>query len=458
MAVKVSGCDLGKASASFVIASVDADGVFSVESTAHIPHDEKPFEVFQKWYRENHGGQFAALGATGLYAGELVAPAMVFPEDACQQAAIEANPAFPGEMNLVSVGARGYSVLARRPLDGAPGDDGSDASKAVGRREALRFLYQFLENDKCSSGAGENVAKMTKRFGLEIPAADELAGSAEKSVPITARCSVFAKSEMTHYANQGKPVRELLKGFFGSVAGNAAGLLAKNNAAGPTYLIGGLTRIQSFVDAFALAAGREVALPENHLTFEAEGAARIAAARIGAKAGPAMPEDPAELVVVRAKRFTVLPPASASSDRVTVMPGIAPAADVSGRPVVLGLDLGSTGAKAVLTSIESGLPLMDVYDQTRGNPVDAARRLVEAILAAGRPDVRAVGITGSGREAVATLVRTVFSGGNGGPGKLCVLNEIVAHAAAAIACDPDGGEDLSIPSSRSAARTPSTFA
>ena len=435
MTKKIAGCDLGKASASFVIANVKEDGSFEVENTAHISHDGNPFEVFKKWYQENNVGQCAALGATGLYAGELKDPVLVFPEDACQEAAIEADAAAPDEMNIVSVGARGYSVLARRPAEGVL------QANAGNPKNVSRYFYQFLENDKCSSGAGENIAKMTNRFGMEIAAADALAMSADNSIPITARCSVFAKSEMTHYANQGKPANELFKGFFGSVASNTAGLLAKNNTSGPIYLIGGLTRIASFVDAFSVAAAREVVLPENCLTFEAEGAARIAAAHASPNA---MPKDPELLIDIQAKRFTVLPPASDFKDKVTVMADIAKAADWENQPSVLGLDLGSTGAKAVLTSIATGEPLMDIYDSTRGNPVDAARRLVATILDSGRPDVRAMGLTGSGREAVAILARTVFADENGQAERISVLNEIVAHATAAISCDPDHGADMSI--------------
>ncbi len=436
--IKIAGCDMGKASASFVIASINGDGSVDVENTAHISHEGNPFEAFKKWYRDNNVVECAALGATGLYAGELKRPVLVFPEDACQEAALEADPMFPDEMNLVSVGARGYSVLARRPAEVGSGANAPDA------KNASQFFYQYLENDKCSSGAGENIAKMTNRFGLEIETADDLAVSAEKSIPITARCSVFAKSEMTHYANQGKPASELFKGFFGSVASNTAGLLAKNNTGGPAYLIGGLTRIASFVNAFSAAAGKEVVVPENRLTFEAEGAARIAAAYVAANEAAKMPKDPESLIDIHEKRFTVLSPASAFKDRVTVMPEIVKASDWENQPAVLGLDLGSTGAKAVLTSIETGEPLMDVYDRTKGNPVDAARRLVSAILEAGRPDVRAVGLTGSGREAVATLARTVFADENGQADRISVLNEIVAHATAAISCDPDKGADMSI--------------
>ncbi|MFZ5572560.1 MAG: BadF/BadG/BcrA/BcrD ATPase family protein, partial [Thermodesulfobacteriota bacterium] len=437
MTVTIAGCDLGKASASFVTACLHENGVMEVETATRVSHDGNPFGVFKTWYAEKRIYECAGLGATGLYADELDAPVQVFPEDACQEAALEANPMFPEEMHLVSVGARGYSVLSRRLADIKAPKNGDP-----------RFVYHFLENDKCSSGAGENVVKIAGRFGLGIEEADRLAQSALNTIPITARCSVFAKSEMTHYANQGKPVSDLFKGFFGSAARNAGALLSKNRVNGPVYLAGGLTRIASFVDAFSEAIGEEALLPDNCLTLEAEGAARIAAIQLKVKKALRLPENPDDLIRIRGMRFAVLEPAAAYRDRVQVMPEIHAPENWRNQPVILGLDLGSTGAKAVLTSIETGKPLLDVYDRTKGNPVDAARRLVSAILEKGRPDVRAVGLTGSGREAVATLARTVFPDSGEGVGKtggkVCVLNEIVAHATAAIFCDPDQGKDMSI--------------
>ncbi|MCP4627476.1 MAG: hypothetical protein GY850_28780, partial [bacterium] len=351
---------------------------------------------------------------------------------------LETDPKYPDKINLVSVGARGYSVLSREPAKNtlpieSPGESTETANKA-------RFQYHYTENHKCSSGAGENVLKIAARFGTQIEEADRLALAADQSIPITARCSVFAKSEMTHYANQGKAIGDLFNGFFSSMAQNTAALLSRNRVDGPVYLIGGLTRIQSFVNAFAEKLNQEIQLPENHLTFEALGAAKLAADHINNSSDLSLPENPEDLFKIREKRFTVLKPASDAKKNVTFMDQSRPAPDLAHQPTVLGLDLGSTGAKAVLTSLETGEPLLDVYDTTRGNPVDAARRLVSTILEKVRPDVRAVGLTGSGREAVSTLARTVFPD----PAQICVLNEIVAHATSAIKCDPDNGKDMSI--------------
>ena len=90
MKSRVAGCDLGKASASFVIATVSERGDFTVEEMENILHEGKPLEIFRKWYAEKNGAAFDALAVTGLYAEAFVSPAVILPEDSCQEAALEA--------------------------------------------------------------------------------------------------------------------------------------------------------------------------------------------------------------------------------------------------------------------------------------------------------------------------------------------------------------------------------
>lgn len=427
---RIAGCDLGKASAGFSIAEVDENGKVEIVESEYIIHDGNPFKVFQKWYTEKNISSCSALGATGHYAEELVAPVMVFPEEACREAILDADSSFPETMNLVSAGASGYSVISRLP-----------ALELNGKSK--KFYYQYLENDKCSSGSGENIQKISARFGLEIEEADKLAKNADGIIPITARCSVFSKSEMTHYANQGKETSDLFKGFFSSVAGNISALLSRNKVDGPVYFIGGCTQVDSLKNAFEETINETIIYPKNPLTFEAEGAILIALESLKNNS-VSLPENSEELISISKKRFHVMQPAVKSKENVTVLPETVYCKDWEKQPAVLGMDLGSTGAKAVLTSIETGEPLLDVYDRTKGNPVDAARRLIDDILKKGNPDIRGIGLTGSGREAVATLTRSVFQKDEIESNTICVLNEIVAHATAAIRLDPDSGKDLSI--------------
>ncbi len=419
MTTRIAGVDLGKSTASFAHGELEDDGTIHWTERSNVTHEGHPHEVFAAWYRDADIAGCAALGVTGAYASEIRSPAISLPEDACQEAALTAVSDLPGELRVLSIGARGYSALCR-----VPGID-----------QALDCRY--LENDKCSSGTGQNIAKIAGRFGLSIQEADALALTADDATPITARCSVFAKSEMTHYANQGKPAAELFAGYFTSVARNAHALLARNGGSGPVYLIGGCSQIQSLRKALETMVDGEVRSVADPLTFEAAGAAVLAAETI-ARNKP-LPADPTALIAQDKRRFETDRPAREWAHKVTLMPSIPPAEDWASQPSILGLDLGSTGAKAVLVSVNDGQPLLDVYDSTRGNPVDAARRLISTILERGAPDVKAIAVTGSGREAVATLVRAVFA-----DNEPIVLNEIVAHATAAVRCDPEGGRDLTV--------------
>jgi activator of 2-hydroxyglutaryl-CoA dehydratase/predicted nucleotide-binding protein (sugar kinase/HSP70/actin superfamily) len=416
----IAACDIGKSSISFATAIVQSDNRLIWEKIDYRPHEGNPFDLFRKWYTEHHISKCRLLFATGIYADQLGEPVIVLPEDICQESALEYDTHFPDQVNLIRVGARGYSVLSRE-------------------KTSQNYQYHYLENDKCSSGAGENIQKIVARFGLDIAGADQLAQSASKSIPITARCAVFSKSEMTHYANQGKPLADLFRGFFESVARNASALLKRNQIDGPLYLIGGCAQIQSLVNAFETICKQHVQLPNNYLAFEALGACAMATKYLDSPHMP-LPTEPDQLIQEKKKRFKVLSPAIRWKDNTTLMSGPSIAENPYEIPVVLGLDLGSTGSKAVLTSIQTGEPVLDVYDRTNGNPIDAAYRLIQAILLEGVPDVRGIGLTGSGREAVGTLVRGVFPEVN----SIVILNEIVAHATASIRCDADKGKDLTI--------------
>jgi len=413
---RLGGCDLGKSTACFAVGRLERDGTLVVEQTRTVAHDGRPFEAFASWYREVGAADFAAIGATGLHGRELITPVVSgLPEDACVEAALPAS----GPLNVVRVGARGYSVWTR------------DAAGNV----------SFAENERCSSGTGETMVKIASRFGLAIEEADALAASATRSTPITARCSVFAKSEMTHFGNQGKPADELFRGYFESVARHAASLLVRARVPGPVWLVGGCSRISTFVSSFREQVGGDVVVPPSALVLEALGALHLAAEHAEHALAAPLPAEPQELVSAGERGFGTLAVTAEQHDRVTrLQPDPVPPGAMTA-PSVLGLDLGSTGSKAVLTSLADGRCVLDLYDRTRGNPVDAMKRLVASLLDRCTPDVRAIGLTGSGREAAATVLRATWPELSD---RIVVINEIVAHATAAIRCDPEAGESLSI--------------
>ena len=107
----------------------------------------------------------------------------------------------------------------------------------------------------------------------------------------------------------------------------------------------------------------------------------------------------------------------------------------------LGIDIGSTSTKAILTNTDHA-PIAGFYTYTAGKPVEAVQSIFEAIDdLAGKKEIKlafkGVGTTGSGRKFVGKIIRADL-----------IVDEITAHAKAAYALNPQtdtiieiGGQD-----------------
>ena len=102
------------------------------------------------------------------------------------------------------------------------------------------------------------------------------------------------------------------------------------------------------------------------------------------------------------------------------------------RRVVIGLDIGSTGSKAVAIDVLTQETYWEAYRETLGDPVGAAQALLRrfAESSAARGWVVAFGATGSGREVAGSLLTSCY-----GKDAVFIVNEIVAHATGALHYD-----------------------
>jgi activator of 2-hydroxyglutaryl-CoA dehydratase/predicted nucleotide-binding protein (sugar kinase/HSP70/actin superfamily) len=424
-AVLLIGVDAGKVTTSLAWGRVGEEGLLIVEGTSAARHLGEPLAPFFSLYRSLGPARIAGVVATGAFGDRLAPPALAgIPEEIAQEWAVRALYDDDGPLNVVRVGGSGYSVLTR---------------DAAGRIE-------YETNERCSAGTGETVEGLCSRLGCSLDEAVALASRADRGIAVTSRCAVFAKSELTHFANQGEDHGRLFRGLFESVARNVHALYDRVKVDGPVVLVGHGAQIGPLAEAFRGLAGTPVDVPAEAGVFEALGALRIAASR--EPSGSEWPKRPEAMVVERRGRVRTLAPAAAGPGSVVQLDGFAGsgrvatetgAAGAGPSAVVLGLDLGSTGSKALLLDPATGAVLADVYRRTDGNPIEAAKKLIEA-LDCERP-VTAIGVTGSGRDAVATVMCAAYPRLEG---RLTVLNEIVAHAAAAVRFDADGGRSLSI--------------
>ena len=157
---------------------------------------------------------------------------------------------------VVSIGSHGFSVLELR----------------------ANGVEVFRENSRCSQGTGNFLRQLIERFSLTIEQAGELCATVDRSAPLSGRCPVILKTDMTHLANKGEDRARILAGLFDAVCENVMVLLKPGRSPSPVSLIGGVSRsprVQKVFGETLARNGMSLQLLDNelYLYLEALGAA-----------------------------------------------------------------------------------------------------------------------------------------------------------------------------------------
>jgi predicted CoA-substrate-specific enzyme activase len=307
---------------------------------------------------------------------------------------------------VIDIGAHGFSVLSLEA-------DGRDS---------------YRENPRCSQGTGNFLRQLVERFGLAPEEADAIASGAT-AAPLSGRCPVILKTDMTHLANKGEDRARILAGLFDAICENVQ-VLVRSCGPREVVLAGGVGQSRRVQENFrAWLSTRQMTLTESAddaLYLDAIGCAALAAER------SVRPPPVRELFrALDHAALDRLPPLAAALPRVRRLARTAPPAGDG--EVILGLDVGSTGSKVVALDASTRQPAWEAYVRTAGDPVGAAQALVREFAEGpcGSRPVAGMGVTGSGREIVGSLMATCY-----GAERIHVLNEIAAHAEGARAYDP----------------------
>lgn len=418
----VLGIDVGAESVKLVGIRRGLNGFESVLSR-RVEHRKDPQAAFRAALGDVSLERVVTLAATGRLARVLRVPSV--PTKAALRRGVRALYPELEEVTVIVIGAHGFSVLEIRP----------------GGRD------WFQQNARCSQGTGNFLSQLVERFGLSIEEASSLCEHEPRPAPLSGRCPVILKTDMTHLANHGEERSRILAGLYDAVAENVVTLVRPRLAPRRVLLIGGVARserIRGKIGEWLAARGMELcaAGPED------EGLEAVGAATHALESAPVTPPTAVEELLVTARQAELerVPALRGALERVRRMsrPEVSVSWD-SPRELVIGLDIGSTGSKAVAVDASSGDPLWEAYASTEGAPVRAAQRLLESFRSElpERATVRAFGVTGSGREIAGSLLRTAY-----GDDVVFVLNEIAAHARGAVAFDPEvdtifeiGGQD-----------------
>ncbi|MEA3339826.1 MAG: acyl-CoA dehydratase activase, partial [Chloroflexota bacterium] len=296
-------------------------------------------------------------------------------------------------------------------------------------------ISNVLTGNKCASGTGEFFLQQLRRMNVSLKDAAQWA-AAQEPYRVSGRCSVFCKSDCTHATNKGVPKSKVTAGLCKMMADKILELLKKVKRQ-HIMLTGGTALNQMMVEYLH----REISgliVPEQAPYFEALGAALWA---LENKTDPF--PGLSNLFLTEVAPFTTLSSLRNFKNMVefkTMETGEVRVGD----KCILGLDVGSTTTKAVLLRKDDNAICASVYLRTNGDPVGASRQCYASILKQVKKktdpseiSITGLGVTGSGRQIAGLHALT-----DG------VLNEIIAHASAAIFFDPNvdtlfeiGGQD-----------------
>ncbi len=307
----------------------------------------------------------------------------------------------------------------------------------------------FRANTGCAAGTGSFLDQQALRLKLENSAVlSDLARSNTGAVPaIASRCAVFAKTDLAHAQQEGYLLAEICDGLCHGLAQNVVDVLFSGQTPmGPVLLTGGVARNHAVIGHLRDLTRLELIVAK--LPCEAAGAALSLLERQD-RPKPSKPLTAQKIIIPRSyekqlchdpidmKRsdypdftrhhsYTETSWDAANPVEVDVYEDLEPSA---GRGYFLGIDIGSTSTKAVLVT-SKGRTAAGFYTRTAGKPVNATQNLMAAIdrlqqKRMARIEIIGVATTGSGRKFAGSIV-----------GADLILDEITAHAKAAVALNP----------------------
>ncbi len=412
--MRIIGIDLGKISFTAVwLEKQNGDSNWKIRDTfwqAHQQEIEKIWQGLKTRWRISGRDQIVA---TGKYRDALSFPRVV--EMVTQKEA--ASFLYPGQdVTLIRLGGGGFSVLN---------------IKSSGQTE-------FRQNPRCAAGVGSFLDQIMARVGLDVLKADELVGDIQGE-EITRRCGVTMKTDFTHLLNTLHPLKEVVAGLLDSSAKSAVELALKGEISPRVLIIGGLSSLKRITKTIQESLPPEVKVEVSpySLYFEALGAALIGK-RIREDKNFILPQ-----VRVEESPLVFLPSLKDSLNLVTKIESPEYKESLLINSPIMGLDIGSTGSKLV---IFDQIPVFEVYVETKGQPIEAAKDLIRKVPQRFFNQIRAIGCTGSGRDIVSNLLKASLPEKD--HQRIFVLNEIAAHAQGAHYYDKEvdtvidiGGQD-----------------
>ncbi len=284
--------------------------------------------------------------------------------------------------------------------------------------DAGKKAPSFSVNEHCAGGTGSFFEDQMSRLGLKIDDYSKLVQQAREIPNLSGRCAVFAKTDIIHRQQEGVPKQDILLGLCYAMIRNYKATIVKGlEVKKPVVFCGGVTLntgvIRAIKDIFDLEEN-ELIVPENALFSAAAGAALKAEKEVELSYLISVLEENINKTeeVSGLEKLVLTEGTNLSEPKAS---GIIPQDGC-----YLGIDIGSTSTDLVLTGTDGELVDFQ-YLRTAGDPEGVVRKGLKNIREKyGEFKIRGVGVTGSGRERIGSMM-----------GADAVRDEITAQAKAA---------------------------
>jgi predicted CoA-substrate-specific enzyme activase len=156
-------------------------------------------------------------------------------------------------------------------------DAGAESSTAI-RLAADGTMADMTGNDKCAGGSGTFLDNMSQMLRIPLAEMGAVSMQATKAEPISAKCAVFAESEVISLVHRASPapIASIVAGIHESMVDRLVALAQRVGMQPEVVMTGGVSKNSGVVRAMAARIGRPVLVPEDPQIVGALGAALIA--------------------------------------------------------------------------------------------------------------------------------------------------------------------------------------
>lgn len=322
--------------------------------------------------------------------------------------------------------------------------------------ESAKYITEFSKDDKsrikismnsnCSAGTGSFLEEQMSRLNLALEDYSTYAQRATSIPRIAGRCSVFAKTDITHHQQEGVSVEDILLGLAYAVIRNYRGAVMKKlPLKKPILFIGGVAHNQGIITALkdVLKLNEdELLIPKDFSNIGGIGTAMIAQKdQISIDLEKLLNNlDSATETYEKEKNGLKLPKLLSFGEGDSLEKHGLKSLDSAERNLdcYLGVDVGSTSTNLVLIDQDNQI-ISYRYLKTLGDPLSAIKTGLKDLREELGNKVRIIGActTGSGRYMIGQFI-----------GADLIKDEITAQAKAAVTIDHNvdtifeiGGQD-----------------